>query len=94
MHHRGVAVDVALVEAHEPLDMGSPFDAFDARSAFEGVSGAPLKRRAHLRRVMVAAGFQPYDQEWWHFELGPRDAPRLDVPYGAQEPMPAGAPRP
>ena len=88
-HNTGVAIDLALTTAEgAPLDHGSPFDAFDARSCWDAhVPPAAAAARRRLREAMCAAGFSPYDQEWWHFELPTTPpSPRCDVPYGADEP--------
>ncbi len=91
-HNTGFAVDLVPVDrTGAALDMGSPFDAFDARSAFDGVRGLALERRRTLRQVMMDAGFRPYDLEWWHFEVPFHPAPRFDVPYGVAEPDPIRA---
>jgi D-alanyl-D-alanine dipeptidase len=60
------------------LEMGTAFDCFDERShaADPRISAEAMKNRQRLRRAMVAAGFLPYDKEWWHFTL-------------AREPFPA-----
>ena len=87
-HNTGVAVDLALYRPGEaPLDHGSPFDAFDP-SSFWGAAVPPEAQawRSRLRAAMSAAGFRPYDQEWWHFEAPTAGAERCDVPYGADEP--------
>lgn len=87
-HNTGVAVDLALYRPGEPpLDHGSPFDAFDARSFWGAeVPAAAQALRLRLRIAMTEAGFRPYDQEWWHFEAPVEGAARCDVPYGADEP--------
>ena len=53
------------------LDMGTGFDCFDSRAktANTGLTGEAQKNRMRLRRAMIAVGFKPYDNEWWHFEL-------------------------
>ena len=82
-HCRGVSVDVALAgPGGQPLDHGTPWDAFVPESRYGGVGGEPFARRRRLRRAMVTAGFDPYGGEWWHFEL-PLDPlpPPLDLPY-------------
>lgn len=72
-HSRGSTVDLTLVElaSGRPLDMGSPWDFFDPLS-WPQAEGVPAAARAHrllLRNLLVAQGFRPYDQEWWHFTL-------------------------
>ncbi len=82
-HSLGGTVDLTLVEldSGEPLDMGSPFDLFDERShyAAEGIGDDAFVNRTLLREAMIAAGFEPYPQEWWHFSYPvPEGAERLD----------------
>lgn len=72
-HSRGSTVDLTLVSLADgrPLDMGSPWDFFDPLS-WPDSAAVPAAARAHrllLRTVMMAQGFRPYDQEWWHFTL-------------------------
>jgi zinc D-Ala-D-Ala dipeptidase len=83
-HATGGAIDLSLLDAAgAPLDMGTPFDAFDPHSHtryFERLleQGRPLgvRETAHLRHrrllfhALVAAGFTNYPEEWWHFEYG------------------------
>lgn len=82
-HSLGGTVDVTLVDTAtgEPLDMGSPFDLFDERShyAADGLTADQFTHRTLLRDAMLAEGFEPYPQEWWHFSYPvPDDAERLD----------------
>lgn len=88
-HNTGLAVDLTLVElaTGTPLDMGSPFDAFIDASWTDRVSGTAATHRALLRDGMVAAGFLPLAQEWWHFEWPNKrgEATRCDVPYSVHE---------
>ena len=51
--------------------MGTGFDCLDLSA---NIGNAKLqheaqKNRARLRKAMMAAGFKPYEKEWWHFEL-------------------------
>jgi D-alanyl-D-alanine dipeptidase len=57
------------------LDMGTGFDCLDstANIANTKLTGEAHENRMRLRKAMIAAGFKPYDKEWWHFEL--RDEP-------------------
>ncbi|MBL9138570.1 MAG: M15 family metallopeptidase [Verrucomicrobiales bacterium] len=70
-HTRGMAVDVTLVDvAGVELEMPSGFDEFTDR-AHRGWLGASLAARRHsdwLTDAMVAAGFTPISDEWWHFD--------------------------
>jgi zinc D-Ala-D-Ala dipeptidase len=70
-HNRGIAVDLTLEKNGVALDMGAPFDAFSALSNYDDkvVSAAAHANRTLLRDTMIAAGFKPYDAEWWHFYL-------------------------
>lgn len=53
------------------IDMGTGFDCLDPLAHFDAVDKHSLafKNRAYLRAMMEAAGFQPYENEWWHFVL-------------------------
>lgn len=80
-HSRAAAIDLTLVELDEnggwiELDMGTPFDFFDARSntADPRITPEQRRNRYRLRSIMLDAGFKPYDLEWWHFSIA-------DEPY-------------
>jgi D-alanyl-D-alanine dipeptidase len=72
-HSRGSTVDLTLIDlaTGAELDMGTPFDLFDARSwpSDTSVSAEAQANRRALRDVMVAHGFRPLREEWWHFTL-------------------------
>lgn len=72
-HSRGSTVDVGLVRAGEraPLDCGTPFDFFDARSHHDAreISEAARANRTRLRAAMEQRGFVAYPREWWHYTL-------------------------
>ncbi len=53
------------------LNMGTSYDCMDprARTFDPRITGRPHRNRLRLRRAMDAAGFAPYDNEWWHFTL-------------------------
>ena len=42
----------------------------------EGLSSVQIANRRILRDAMVAAGFKPLAEEWWHFTL--KDEPYPD----------------
>ena len=85
-HPRAMAIDITLeTENGEKLDMGTPFDGFEADE-----NGLPLahrkttsfgddtmKNRAILEKTMVQAAHMldvpllPLPQEWWDFRLPP-----------------------
>jgi D-alanyl-D-alanine dipeptidase len=73
-HNFGASVDVTFRFPNGKIaDMGSRFDHFGTESDFRFVDLAPeaKRNRAILRRVMMKAGFLPYDAEWWHFDGHP-----------------------
>ena len=65
-----------LVDTGEVAEMGGGHDLMDERShhGAKGVSGAELRNRRSLCSLMEASGFEPYQQEWWHYVLS-------DEPY-------------
>ena len=73
-HSRGSTVDLTLFDMRtgNNLDMGSPFDFFGAKSHsdYSKISDEAFENRMVLRRTMLAAGFVPVVEEWWHFTLG------------------------
>lgn len=85
-HSRGSTVDAGLVRAgsREPVDLGTPFDFFDARSHADAtdLSDAARANRARLRSAMERRGFRPYPAEWWHFTLADEPWPDryFDIP--------------
>lgn len=84
-HNRGGAVDLGLADAQgRPLPMPSAFDEFGPR-ARHGAPGVPEEARRNaetLKAAMAAAGFEPYDGEWWHYrDPACRDWPLLDIPF-------------
>jgi D-alanyl-D-alanine dipeptidase len=72
-HSRGSTLDVTLVDlaTGAELDMGTPFDLFDPRSwpSDTTVSAEAQANRHALQEAMVARGFRPLREEWWHFTL-------------------------
>lgn len=93
-HTRGVAVDVTLEDFQGgELDMGVPFDAMvdEARHFHPSLVPAVQRNRAVLLAIMIHAGFQASDTEWWHYQLPAAGAyPLLQddrlVPYAAPSP--------
>ncbi|HPU02053.1 MAG: M15 family metallopeptidase [Firmicutes bacterium] len=72
-HSRGSTVDLTLVDKHtgEELDMGGGFDFFGEIShhGTDLITEEQERNRNILREAMVAAGFKPYPEEWWHYTL-------------------------
>ena len=72
-HSRASTVDLTLIDLKtgEELDMGAGYDLFDPLS-WPGDQRPNLQQRANralLRSVMLANGFKPLKEEWWHFTL-------------------------
>ena len=80
-HTRGSTVDQRQIDlgTSEELDMGSPYDFFDpiSRPSSTSVSQAARDNRSKLRNIMVRHGFEPLEEEWWHFRL--RNEPYPDT---------------
>jgi zinc D-Ala-D-Ala dipeptidase len=72
-HSRGSTVDLTLIDlaTGAELDMGTPYDLFDPRSwpSDTSVSAEAQANRRALQEAMVAHGFRPLREEWWHFTL-------------------------
>ena len=80
-HSRGSTVDLTLfdMKTEKEVDMGGTFDWFGEESHpdFQGVTEAQLANRMLLREIMLAHGFKPLAEEWWHFML--KDEPYPDT---------------
>lgn len=79
-HTRGVAVDLTLVDnnTNEDLEMGTLFDAFtsEAFHSCQTISVEAQKNRKILLGIMTVAGWDFYQNEWWHYQLfKPREYP-------------------
>jgi D-alanyl-D-alanine dipeptidase len=74
-HPTGGAVDVHILCAGEPLDMGTSIWNFsrDAFTFSPFIDRAAWENRQLLRRAMMSAGFAPFDGEWWHFSYGDKE---------------------
>lgn len=80
-HNRGLAVDIALADALcVLLDFGSDFDDFSEKAHFSypGISEKAKSNRIKLKEIMMAAGFEPYKNEWWHFNYSKVSYPSDD----------------
>ncbi|MBC7641950.1 MAG: M15 family metallopeptidase [Flavobacterium sp.] len=72
IHNKGGAVDITLVDRYgNEMDMGTKFDFFgeEAGHNYLKLSNDVLKNRELLKRVMINAKFNPFDSEWWHYNL-------------------------
>lgn len=65
------AVDMELEQGNEKLDRGSGMDAMGPISAWasEEVGAGAKNNRLALREIMLKAGFEGVDHEWWRFQL-------------------------
>ena len=72
-HSRGSTVDLTLfdMETEKELDMGGTFDYFGELSHpdYKQITAQQYENRMILRDAMLAHGFKPLDEEWWHFTL-------------------------
>ena len=76
-HVRGIAVDLTLSNLqNQELEMGSEFDEMSDKSHHDSknISNLAIKNRDILIEIMLKAGFQKYQEEWWHYHL-----PILDI---------------
>lgn len=70
-HVRGIALDITLIKNDNQIDMGTKFDEMSSRAHYEteGLNAEQISNRKLLRDHMIKAGFEPYENEWWHFNL-------------------------
>lgn len=72
-HSRGSTVDITLINSNtgKELDMGSDYDFFGKKSHpfSKDLQKHQQENRLYLRKIMLAHGFKPYENEWWHFTL-------------------------
>lgn len=81
-HSRGVAIDLTLIDgAGRELEMGTGFDEAVPAShhAATEISVAAQRNRFILLGIMMAAGWDNYKNEWWHYQMfNARDFPLID----------------
>ena len=72
-HSRGSTVDLTLFDmtTEREVDMGGTFDYFGQLSHpdYTDITPEQYANRMLLREVMLAHGFRPLEEEWWHFTL-------------------------
>jgi D-alanyl-D-alanine dipeptidase len=72
-HSRGSTVDLTIFDmtTEKEVDMGGTFDYFGRRSHpdYKGITDEQYENRMILRDAMMAHGFKPLAEEWWHFTL-------------------------
>ncbi len=88
LHNYGCAVDVGLIYSNgELLDMGFGFDHLgwesEPRNHKELVelgilTQEQVNNRNLLRQIMIQAGFQAINSEWWHFNVYPKEFVRAN----------------
>lgn len=80
-HSRGSTVDLTLFDmtTEKEVDMGGTFDFFGEQSHpdYTGITEEQYANRMILREAMLAHGFKPLEEEWWHFTL--EDEPYTDT---------------
>ena len=74
-HPAGAAVDIQITKNGKPLDFGTKIHEFapDTFTFSPFISKEGWNNRQLLRRVMMQAGFAPFDGEWWHFSYGDKE---------------------
>ncbi len=80
-HSRGSTVDLTLFDMNteKEVDMGGTFDFFGQLSHpdYKKITKKQYRNRMILREAMLARGFKPLAEEWWHFTL--KDEPYPDT---------------
>ncbi|WP_326937448.1 M15 family metallopeptidase [Flavobacterium sp. PL11] len=72
IHNKGGAVDITLVDQKgKELQMGTSFDHFgkEASHEYSNLSQKIKNNRQLLKSVMTSSGFNPFNSEWWHYNL-------------------------
>lgn len=82
-HNRGCSIDLSLHRNGVEVAMPSPYDDFTP-AAYRSNTAAPPEALALSRMLegwMVAEGFVPLPNEWWHYDWAEwRRYPIMDVP--------------
>lgn len=82
-HNRGASIDLTLHRDGVEVRMPSPYDDFTP-AAYRSNTAAPEEALAASRLLegwMVAEGFVPLPNEWWHYDWADwRRYPVMDVP--------------
>jgi D-alanyl-D-alanine dipeptidase len=86
-HNRGAAVDLTLVDPKgREVDMPTGFDDFSGKAHRGSKAGSKKaqKNMKLLEKLMASEGFEPYPDEWWHFDFKGWDAfPIEDFPLSS-----------
>ena len=87
-HSRGSSVDLTIINTKtgKELDMGSPYDFFGIASHvnYDKLTKQQKENRQLLRKTMLANGFRPYANEWWHFTLRNEPFPKTYFDFPIQ----------
>lgn len=86
-HNRGAAVDVGLANLNNTeLNMGTDFDDFSDKAKYSNteINSTAQNNRLILRNIMIQAGFEPYENEWWHFNFKNVNFPLSDFEWSCQ----------
>ena len=88
-HSRGSTVDLTLfdMKTGKEVDMGGTFDWFGLESHpdYKGVTKEQFANRMLLREIMLAHGFRPLAEEWWHFTLANEPYPDTYFDFPVRE---------
>ncbi|WP_296557071.1 M15 family metallopeptidase [uncultured Acetobacterium sp.] len=88
-HTRGSTVDLTVVniETGFDIDMGGIFDFFSkvSYSDYDHLTLEQSKNRVQLRYLMRSEGFEPLQQEWWHFTLSEEPYPETYFDFPIQD---------
>ncbi len=94
-YHRGQKLVACTAAYHKRfydsgIDMGTGFDCLDRASHITNhkIGTVAYSGRMLLRKIMLKNGFEPYDQEWWHFTLRNEPYPNryFNFPIVADQP--------
>jgi D-alanyl-D-alanine dipeptidase len=78
-HMTGGSVDLTIADQDGWLDMGTGFDEFTDKAKTDWYEEAAnlseteqkiRNNRRLLKQVMTDAGFENFEEEWWHYDYG------------------------
>lgn len=74
-HPAGAAVDIQILRDGKSVKFGTLVHEFvlDSFTFSPFIDREAWSNRQLLRRAMMAAGFAPFDGEWWHFSYGDKE---------------------
>lgn len=88
-HSRGSTVDLTLfdMKTEKEVDMGGTFDYFGELSHpdYTDITEEQYANRMILREAMMAHGFRPLEEEWWHFTLDEEPYPETYFTFPVSE---------